>query len=128
MSDRKNKCGHRISKRLGQRDDRRWLTIYLGMAAFAYLVNVEDPHGPIFFRGKQLPEPCMFHRVTGHRCPACGLSHGFTLMFHGRIESAHKANRASPLLFIGATALAIQSAKRVLATASQRAKSVQQQA
>ena len=37
--------------------------------------------------------PCLFHEITGLKCPGCGLSHMFIDLFHFRFKEAFNDNQ-----------------------------------
>lgn len=74
---------------------------------FAWLVEPGGPTGPLRFHGRRLPVLCPFRRLTGRRCPGCGMTRGLVYMLRLRTREAVRANPLSPLAlaFIIATAL-----------------------
>jgi hypothetical protein len=46
-----------------------------------------------------LPDLCPIHRVTGHKCPGCGMGRAFVLLWRGRLRQAIRSNAASPFVF-----------------------------
>ena len=49
----------------------------------------------------QLPDFCIFKRVTGYKCPGCGMTHAFLLLGRFQITDAFQYNIISPFLFYG---------------------------
>jgi hypothetical protein len=43
--------------------------------------------------------PCMFHLLTGHGCPGCGLTTSFAHLARGHMASAFHSNPVGVLLF-----------------------------
>jgi hypothetical protein len=43
--------------------------------------------------------PCIFHILTGHGCPGCGLTTAFAYMAQGDVSSALQANPTGVVLF-----------------------------
>ncbi len=46
-----------------------------------------------------MPVLCPVRRLTGHRCPGCGMTRGLVYMFRLRLGRAFAANPLSPLVF-----------------------------
>lgn len=42
---------------------------------------------------EDLPSLCIYYRLTGQRCPGCGMSRAFTLIGHGKLKRAYRLNR-----------------------------------
>ncbi len=56
---------------------------------------------------ERLPSMCLFRRLTGHRCPLCGLTHATRALTRGDLRGALDRHPLAPLLWIAAaTALA----------------------
>ena len=53
----------------------------------------------------EIPELCMWRRLTGYGCPGCGMTRSFTYMGHGQIIDAFRLHMAGPLLY---TLVAVQ--------------------
>ena len=51
----------------------------------------------IFISITDIAIPCIFRKLTGFRCPGCGISTMFVRLFHGDIKGAFRANQ---LIFI----------------------------
>lgn len=68
-----------------------------GLAAAASSPGVDRPL--VVLGSVRIPELCLFHRATGRRCPGCGMSRAFVLLWRGRVREAIKSNPASPLMF-----------------------------
>ena len=49
--------------------------------------------------GFEIPELCLWRRLTGHSCPGCGMTRSFTYMGHGQIIDAFRLHRLGPLLY-----------------------------
>lgn len=47
-----------------------------------------------------LSPPCPFKRATGHDCPTCGMSRGFSALAHGRWADARAYHSATPFMFV----------------------------
>lgn len=58
--------------------------------------------------GRPVPDLCPIHRVTGHRCPGCGMTRAFVLLWRGRFRQALLSNPASPFLFATLVWLALE--------------------
>lgn len=50
--------------------------------------------------GRELPPLCPIKKMTGHRCPGCGMSRGLVYMFRMRAMEAFRANKLSPIAFV----------------------------
>ena len=48
-----------------------------------------------------LPDLCLFHRLTGYRCPGCGMTHAFLCLGRFEIGEAIRHNVFSIFLFYG---------------------------
>lgn len=46
------------------------------------------------------PVPCIHERITGEKCPSCGISHSFSLILRGRINEAYDWNSNGMKVFI----------------------------
>ena len=62
---------------------------------------------PLVVMGRSAPDFCPIHRVTGHRCPGCGMGRAFVLLWRGRLRQAFRSNPASPFLFTALIWLAV---------------------
>lgn len=73
----------------------------LGLAtgfAFAWLVEPEGPNGSLRLAGRDLPALCLIRRLTGHRCPGCGMTRGLVYLFRLKAQDGMKANLFSPFV------------------------------
>lgn len=52
----------------------------------------------VYYPGAWIP-PCLFRKITGFPCPACGITTGFVNMAHFNFVNAFKAHPLSPLAF-----------------------------
>lgn len=77
-----------------------------GLAAAANSPGVDQPL--IVLGSRRIPELCLFHRATGRRCPGCGMSRAFVLLWRGRVREAIKSNPVSPLMFAALAWLALR--------------------
>lgn len=68
-----------------------------GLAAAAKGPGVDKPLTVL--GSVRIPELCLFHRATGRRCPGCGMSRAFVLLWRGRAREAVESNPASPFMF-----------------------------
>jgi hypothetical protein len=50
-------------------------------------------------RGLWVSIPCLFNKVTGLPCLACGLTRSFSLTAHGQFKAAFEMHLLGPLLF-----------------------------
>jgi hypothetical protein len=53
---------------------------------------------------------CLFRRLTGHRCPLCGLTTATGHLLHSEWRAALRAHRLAPLIWLMAGAWFIHSA------------------
>ena len=64
--------------------------------AISFVVTPEDIES-----GRVLLSPtCTFKQISGHECPSCGMTRGFSAMSHGRAGDAYRYNRASPVAYL----------------------------
>ena len=64
--------------------------------AISFAVTPEDIES-----GRVVLSPtCTFKQLSGHECPSCGMTRGFSAMSHGRSGDAYRYNRASPALYL----------------------------
>lgn len=61
----------------------------LGLIVLTYVYNSEPENGPIL--------PCLFNRLTGYKCPGCGMTRAANAIMHRDIRAAYGYNK---LLFI----------------------------
>ncbi|MBF0313384.1 MAG: DUF2752 domain-containing protein [Oligoflexia bacterium] len=48
----------------------------------------------------RLPDLCLFHRITGLRCPGCGMTHALVSLSRGDFQSAFYFNPFCYLLLL----------------------------
>lgn len=60
------------------------------------------------------PVLCLFRRLTGLPCPACGLTRSFVATAHGQFDLAFAQHLFGPLLFAGCIALVLAALARRL--------------
>ena len=65
----------------------------------------------IFTRLTGLSIPCLFHEITGLKCPGCGATHMATYMAQFRFKAAFHAN---PLLFFMIPLLLLMLAVKII--------------
>ena len=46
------------------------------------------------------PVPCIHEKITGEKCPSCGLSHSLSLIMRGRLQEAGEWNSYGLRVFI----------------------------
>jgi hypothetical protein len=64
------------------------------------LVSEQPARGkPLVAFRRPLPDLCPIHRVTGHKCPGCGMTRALVLLWRGRPRQAIRSNPASPFVF-----------------------------
>jgi hypothetical protein len=71
------------------------------------LLEPRGPRAPLFLGARRLPSLCLIHRLTGHRCPGCGMTRGLIYMLRLRPAVAWRANPAAPFVFVLLLARAI---------------------
>jgi hypothetical protein len=76
----------------------------LAVAALAGLAarvaRPTGPRAPLTLRGHPLPIVCPIRRLTGRRCPACGLTRGVVYALRLDLANAMRANRLTPLALL----------------------------
>lgn len=68
---------------LPQRGGLLWARIavlFLTAGAIAIILSYPDVQSPF--------DQCQFLRITGHECPACGITRGLSALIHGRFRDA----------------------------------------
>lgn len=74
--------------------------VLLSSAGLAAMAREPGINRPLVILGSvRMPELCLIHRATGRRCPGCGMSRAFVLLWRGQIREAVKLNPASPFVF-----------------------------
>ena len=51
----------------------------------------------LFFRHFGFGIPCIFHRITGLKCPGCGMTHAVSALLQGKVREAKEYNLLSVL-------------------------------
>jgi hypothetical protein len=74
------------------------LATLAGVAAL--VVRPTGPRAPLTLRGRPLPMLCPIRRLTGHRCPSCGLTRGVVYALRLDFADAMRANRLTPLALL----------------------------
>jgi hypothetical protein len=78
----------------------------IGLAAVLGVARRLEPDPRGFGTHTQLGlAPCLFARVTGHRCPSCGMTTAFAWFVRGRFDRSWRANPAGSLLAPACVAL-----------------------
>lgn len=80
--------------------------VLVGLAA-SWLVEPGGPRGPLRLASWDLPVLCPIRKLTGHRCPSCGMTRGMVYMFRMRIREALRANVLSPIAFVSLIVIAL---------------------
>lgn len=80
----------------------------LATAGLSAAAEGPDADRPLVLAGRPIPDLCLIHRATGHRCPGCGMTRAFVLLWRGRFGAAIASNPASPLVFAALVVLAGQ--------------------
>jgi hypothetical protein len=104
--DRRAAVGIETVARLN-RATRWWLVLAAAgwVAVFGIARTLQpDPRGFGTHRQLGLP-PCAFQRLTGRRCPTCGMTTAVTWVARGRLDRAWQANPAGGLLGLAGGAL-----------------------
>lgn len=105
---------------LTRRNDAAWLGGFLLTGIYAAIVELDGPRQPARLGSRRLPALCPIRRLTGHRCPTCGMSLGFAYMFRLDARNAYEANVMAPVVFIAAAALTLESVARLLTAIASR--------
>lgn len=61
----------------------------------------------VYLFGRELGWGCLFKRLYGLACPACGMTRSVLLTLHGDFDAALSANPAGPLLVAGLALLGL---------------------
>jgi hypothetical protein len=80
-----NKENH-ISKKTFSKKIPKWIIIGTGFVAFFIIYKYFNPYNHNFF-----PE-CIFHKLTGYKCPGCGSQRAIHYLFNLDIENAFREN------------------------------------
>ena len=79
----------------------RLLAILLGTSvALLARVDERDMSGRVRLGTFALPHVCIVWRLTGRRCPGCGLTRGSVLMLHGDWQNAVRSNPLTPVILL----------------------------
>lgn len=73
-----------------------WAGLTAGFAG-SWLVEPAGPDRPLRIRNRELPVLCPVRRLTGHRCPGCGMTRGLVYLFRLKPHDAIKANPLAPI-------------------------------
>ena len=74
------------------------LVVCLGAIVGAFLVTPGDHAVSLF--GVEIPEVCTFRRLTGYRCPGCGLTRSFAWFAHGHPIESFRTHWLGPPIFL----------------------------
>ncbi|MFT5679730.1 MAG: hypothetical protein ACI8RZ_000635 [Myxococcota bacterium] len=74
-----------------------------GVVAASMILSPTD--AVVALGGFDIPELCIWRRMTGHSCPGCGMTRSFTYMGHGQIFDAFRLHTLGPFLY---TLVAVQ--------------------
>ncbi|MBA3953391.1 MAG: DUF2752 domain-containing protein [Rubrobacter sp.] len=77
------------------------------------MVEPGEPRSALRYRGRRLPSICLIRRITGRRCPGCGMTRGFVFMYRFEPVKAWRANALAPALFVVAVRATAQSLKHL---------------
>jgi hypothetical protein len=86
--------------------------ILLATAGLSVAAGDTRADKPLVVAGKRLPGLCPIQRATGHRCPGCGMTRAFVLLWRGRIGEAIASNPASPFVFAAFVVLVFRQRPR----------------
>jgi len=73
------------------------LVLCVGTILLSMVLTPSDHALHLF--GREIPSLCVFHNLTGHDCPGCGLTRSFTYMGHGRPLDAFHMHWLGPVLW-----------------------------
>ena len=74
------------------------LLVCAGIVAASMILSPTD--AVVSFLGFEIPELCMWRRMTSRSCPGCGMTRSCTYMGHGQIVDAFRLHMLGPLLYI----------------------------
>ena len=74
------------------------LLVCAGIVAASMILSPTD--AVVSLGGFEIPELCMWRRMTGLGCPGCGMTRSFTYMGHGQLVDAFRLHRLGPILYI----------------------------
>ena len=74
-----------------------------GIVAASMILSPTD--AVVALAGFEIPELCLWRRMTGHGCPGCGMTRSFTYMGHGQLLDAFRLHTLGPFLY---TLVAVQ--------------------
>jgi hypothetical protein len=74
--------------------------------------SITGPTGSVYLGQRQLPILCPVRRVTGRKCPSCGLTRGTLYALRGDFRSARRANRGAPFTALALVLTVIRSILR----------------
>jgi hypothetical protein len=80
-----------------------------GIVAASMILSPTD--AVVSFLGFEIPELCMWRRMTSLSCPGCGMTRSFTYMGHGQIVDAFRLHMLGPFLY---TLVVVQIPLRVM--------------
>ncbi len=58
--------------------------------------------------------PCLFYKITGLRCPGCGISRALTALLHLRLDMFIEYNLLAPLMVLYVLMLIVFTAKNYI--------------
>lgn len=69
--------------------------------AFALVIALVLLYSLVFSPARDnYPIPCIHEKISGEKCPSCGISHSFSLIARGRINEAYSWNSRGMSVFI----------------------------
>lgn len=91
-----------------------WLSGRPGAAGALVLLALAALHAAasatperVYLLGRELPWGCLFKRLFGFACPACGMTRSVLLTLGGDFDAALSVNPAGPLLVAGLVLLGL---------------------
>lgn len=74
----------------------RHALLWVAVGLVRMLVVPEGPKASVRVLGRKSPGLCPVLRVTGHRCPGCGMTRGVLYMLRLDLRNAMRANPLAP--------------------------------
>jgi hypothetical protein len=71
--------------------------------------SITGPTGSVYLRGRELPIVCPIRRVTGRKCPSCGLTKGTLYALRGDLRSSRRSHWGAPFAALALVLAGIRS-------------------